>query len=395
MQTLARRAMRLPGPLHPDSADAISLDSGYAFPEIFPDLTRAAARALTVFRSESLQYGSPYGLRPMREWIAQYMRDDGAAVTAENVIVVNGAKHGLELICRLLVDDGDAVVVTGPTYFTAIPILRSFGLTFIEVPQDEEGLDVVMLAKRLAQRERDRLPAPKFIYDVPDFHNPSGITMSLRRRQALLALATSRSIPIVEDSPYRRLRFEGSSEPSLKSLDRSGIVFALGTFSKLIAPGLRIGWICAEADSIVRIAQLKSDGGTAPMTQRIIVEFFADGGLEPQIARARAAYGEHRDRMIEAVRRDLPSAVFTPPHGGYYLWLRFPDGIDTGVLAERAFEAGVSPIAGNAFFAADDPSSARAQGIPSHYMRLAYSNATPDRIDRGVKLLADTLRSME
>jgi 2-aminoadipate transaminase len=391
---LARRAVRLPGPIHPEGGHAISFDSGYAFPEIFPDLTDAARAALNAYRSESLQYGSPFGMRAMREWIAEYMRKDGAQAQVDNVLVVNGAKQGLDLICRVLTDEGDAVVVTGPTYFTAIPIFRSFGLEFIEVPQDDEGLDVAALRERLAQRSSAGKKPPKFIYDVPDFHNPSGVTMSLPRRHALLELAADAGITVVEDSPYRRLRYDGTTLPSLKSLDRNGIVLALGTFSKLMAPGLRIGWVCGDADLLTRMARLKSDGGTSPMTQRIILEFFLAGGLEPHLERARTAYAQHRDDMVAALRRDLPEATFAVPQGGYYLWLTFPAGIDSGELADRAYDAGVSVIAGNAFYAADDPSSAKARGIPKRHMRLAYSHATPETIATGVKLLADAFRSL-
>jgi 2-aminoadipate transaminase len=255
-------------------------------------------------------------------------------------------------------------------------------------------MDVAMLAERLAQRDAAGLKPPKFIYNVPDFHNPSGITMSLARRNALLDVAAARGIAIVEDSPYRRLRFEGATEPSLKSLDRNGIVLALGTFSKLIAPGLRIGWVCGDPDLVTRMAKLKSDGGTSPMTQRIILEFFGAGGLEPHLERARAAYAQHRDAMVAALRRDLPEATFSIPQGGYYLWLTFPEGTDTSVLAERAFDLGVSAIAGDAFYAGDDPSSARAHGIPKRHMRLAYSYSTPDRITEGVKLLAAAYHAM-
>ncbi len=393
--SLARRAARLPLPAHAEGGNAISLDSGYASPDILPDFTQAALRALNTFRSESLQYGSPLGLYPLREWIAEYMREDGSDVSSDEIMVVGGAKQGLDLICRLLVDEGDAVVVTGPTYFTAIPILRSFGLEFIEIPQDAEGLDVEILAERLAQRERRGRKPPKFIYDVPDFHNPAGITMSSERRASLIALANAKSIPVVEDSPYRKLRFEGVSKPSLKALDRDGMVFALGTFSKLLAPGLRIGWVCAERALLGRMARLKSDGGTCPLTQRTILEFFKDGGLAPQLERARNAYKTHRDLMIAALRRELPQVSFAVPEGGYYLWLRFPEGADTDVVAERAYAAGVSVIAGNVFFAADDPESAKSRGIPRRYMRIAYSRANAQEIEAGVHLLAGAYNSIE
>lgn len=386
---LARRAERLAPPLHPEGGNAISFDSGYAFPGIFPDFTRAAERALTAFRSESLQYGTPFGLAEMRQWIAEYIRCDGGEAAPEEILVVTGAKRGIELICRLLADEGDSVVVTAPMYFTAIPILRSFGLEFIEVAQDGEGMDVDALSTQLRERERQGRKRPKFIYVVTDFHNPAGVSMSLRRRESLISLATSLGIPILEDNPYRKLRYDGGDIPSLKALDRDAIVFEVGTFSKLLAPGIRVGWVCAPQSLTARMAQLKPDGGTCPLTQRIVLEFLQNEGLEPHLARARAAYREHRDLMVAAVRDQLPDASFSVPEGGYYLWLRFPDGVNTDDLALRAYHAGVSPIAGSVFFAREDA------GHPKNYLRLAYSRATPEEIDKGVKLLAAAYRSMK
>jgi 2-aminoadipate transaminase len=385
---LAKRAARLSAPAHPDTGDAISFDSGFAFPGIFPDLTEAARRALNEYRSEALQYGPPFGLPEMREWISAYMRNEGADVASEDVLVVNGAKNGLELICRLLAEEGDTVVVTAPMYFTAIPILRSFGLSFLEVRQDDEGLDVDELLEKLEVRRLHGQKVPKFIYDVPDFHNPSGITMSRRRRERLLALAAAFEIPVVEDSPYRVLRFEGLTEPSLKSLDREGIVLALGTFSKLMAPGLRVGWIAGERPLLARMARLKSDGGTCPLTQRIILEFVKDGGLERHLQGARRAYAMHRDHMVAALRRELPDVAFRVPHGGYYLWLEFPEGTDSARVAERAHHIGASVIAGDAFFAGEGADSAKGRGVAKRYIRMAYSHATPEEIDEGVRILA-------
>ncbi|HLI96112.1 MAG TPA: PLP-dependent aminotransferase family protein [Candidatus Baltobacteraceae bacterium] len=382
--TLARRAAQLRPPAHPSGGDAVSLDSGYAFAEIFPDFTAAAERALTAYRSEALQYGFLHGLPELREWIAAYMRADGAAVSANDILMVNGAKHGLDLLCRVFTEEGDAVVVTAPTYFTAIPILRGFGLTTIEIPQDEEGMDVAALQRRLTERDERGLSAPKFIYDVPDFHNPTGVTMSALRRQQILAVAAARNIAVIEDTPYRRLRFEGEPAPTLKSLDRTGLVFALGTFSKLLAPGLRLGWIAGNQSTLARAAQLKSDGGTSPLVQRIVLEFVKDGGLDAQVERARAAYAQHRDAMVHALRNDLPDVTFTVPHGGYYVWAKFPEGTDTDELARAAYDAGVSVIAGSAFYAGEPR---------KNYLRLAYSSATPEQIERGVKILAGAYRS--
>jgi 2-aminoadipate transaminase len=390
---LASRALRLGESSHPDSSEAISLDSGYAFPGIFPNLGAAAESALTTYRSESLQYGRPLGLQPLREWIAHFLKEDGVSLNPDEIIVVNGAKNGLDLLCRLFTEEGDAVAVTAPTYFTAIPILRSFGLEFVEVLQDEHGMDVASLSQMILERNRQGKRPPKFIYDVPDFHNPTGITMSRARREELLALATTFEIPIIEDSPYRKLRYEGESLPSLKALDRDGIVFALGTFSKLLAPGLRVGWVGGTRGMVERIARLKSDGGTSPLTQRIVLEFCKDGGMEAHLKHAREAYHQHRDLMLEALRAQLPETSVTVPHGGYYLWVKFPAGIDTDRLAHRALEKGVSVIAGSAFFAGDaatrDPERA-----PKRFVRLAYSRATPQEIQEGVQRLTAAYHSM-
>ena len=255
---LARRAARLsttrPGP---DPSDVISLGSGHGFPGVFPDLTEMAQQALTACRSETLQYGPALGLPEMRGWIASYMKGNGVDGSAENVLVVNGAKHGLDLICRFLLDEGDAVVVSAPTYFTCIPIFRSFGAEFIEVSQDAEGLAVSELAKTLEQRKRQRHPMPKLIYDVPDYHNPSGVTMSKKRREALVQLADANGIYIVEDSPYRRVRFEGEPEPMVKVFDHGDTVFVLGTFSKTRGSGTSYRLGC----------NLKRDGRAPGTTQ--------------------------------------------------------------------------------------------------------------------------------
>lgn len=369
----ARRAERL-APTLPASVPTgtIGFDSGHAFPGVLPDLTREAELALTRDRAETLQYAPRAGLPDLRAWIAGYM---SAGVTHDHILVTNGAKHALELVCRLLLDEGDAVVVTAPTYFSAIPILRSYGATFMEVPQDDAGLDVSAL---------EHLPrTPKFIYNVPDFHNPTGITMSLERREALIAFARKRGILIVEDSPYREVRFEGTLPPSLKALG-GDTVLHLGTFAKLMAPGLRVGWAAAPPPMIARMAQLKTDAGSCPLTQRIILEFLTAGRLPEHIRRVQEAYRSNRDHMVAAVRREMPSAAFVEPHGGYYLWLTLPEGTNGDMVAACAAENDVAIIAGSRFYA--NPG-------PKHHIRLAFSHATHDEIDDGVHRVAEAFHA--
>jgi 2-aminoadipate transaminase len=386
----ARRAAPLPATLPaPTPPDSIAFDSGHASPLVLPDLTREAATALSRYRAEALQYAPRAGLPELRSWIVEFMRSDGAAVNAENVLITNGAKHALELVCRALLDEGDVVVVTAPTYFSAIPILRSYGATFLEVPQDAEGMNVDALSALLERRTRDRLPRPKFIYDVPDFHNPTGATLPRERRLDLLALAARHRIPVVEDSPYRKVRFEGESVPSLKSLDTQNVVIHLGTFAKLMAPGLRVGWVAAPPALVARMAQLKADAGSCPLTQRIILEFCAVGGRLPAHIRAvQMQYRANRDRMIAALHREAPELSFAKPLGGYYLWLTTPPDVTGDELAAAAQRAGVVVIAGSRFYANPDALH------PRNRLRVAYSHASAAEIDEGVRRLTRAYREV-
>jgi 2-aminoadipate transaminase len=371
----ARRAERLAPTLAASvPAGAIGFDSGHAFPGVLPDLTREAEIALTRYRAETLQYAPRAGLPDLRAWMAGYTHPGHSA---EHILVTNGAKHALELVCRLLLDEGDTVAVTAPTYFSAIPIIKSFGATFVEIPQDEAGLDVARLGALST--------APKFIYNVPDFHNPTGITMSIERRQALIDYAKRHSIVIVEDSPYREVRFEGTLPPSLKALGGDGVI-QLGTFSKLMAPGLRIGWAAATPSMIARMAQLKTDAGSCPLTQRMILEFLAADRLPAHIQRVQGTYGSNRDRMVAAVTREMPQATFARPKGGYYVWLALPEGTDGDAVAACAAANGVAIIAGSKFFA--NPG-------PKHHVRLAFSHATHEEIDEGVRRVAEAFRAAQ
>lgn len=396
MQTpspLSRRAAALsaafPAPHFPNelAAGVIAFDSGFASPQLLPNLTRFATEALNRYREESLQYAAPQGHPELRAWLARYMNEDGCSLGAQNVLIVNGAKHGLDLICRLLIDEGDAIVVTAPTYFSAIPIFRSFGVEFIEIGHDEHGLRVDELERVLAQRSGRRQAWPKFIYNVADFHNPTGVAMARSRREELVGLAARNGIAIVEDNPYRHVRFEGEALPTLKALDRAGEVLHVGTFSKLIAPGLRIGWIAARADWIARLQQLKSDGGSNPLIQRIVLDFCRSEDFAAHVERVQFSYRRQRDAMVAALRVHLPDLHLDVPQGGYYVWATLPQGVDGDELARRAAQVGVNIIAGSRFYAV----GAR-QSAACNHIRLSYSFASPDEIDRGIRRLADIYR---
>ena len=391
---LARRAASLapafPAPHFPSELDpgVIPFDSGFAAPQLLPDLTRFAMDALTTHRAETLQYSATQGQPELRTWLAAQMNEDGCRLGPENILIVNGAKHGLELICRLMLDEGDAIVVTAPTYFTAIPIFRSFGVEFIEIGQDEQGLLVGELGTLLSRRAGEGRKPPKLIYNVADFHNPTGATMSEKRRRDLVTLAAREDIAVVEDTPYRRVRFEGADVPSLKSIDEAGSVFHLGTFSKLVAPGLRIGWVAAAAEMIARLIQLKSDGGSSPLMQRILYEFGRSPDFPAHVARAQAVYRERRDRMVAAIAREMPMARVSIPEGGYYLWLTLPGDMDGDAIAVRAAQAGVNLIPGSKFFAGGGAAFPSNRDSGRNHIRLSFSYATPEQIDEGISRLA-------
>lgn len=388
---LSMRGARVPASVGAERHDIIALGSGHGFPGVFPDLTEMARTALNEHRHETLQYGPTLGLPEMREWIAGYLKESGVNVTADNVLIVNGAKHGLDLISRLLLDEGDTVVVTAPTYFTGIPIFKTFGANFVEVSQDLNGLVVEELGETLERRAHEGKAQPKLIYNVPDYHNPAGVTMSRERRRALVELADAHGMYIIEDSPYRRVRFEGENEPMIKAFDHADTVFILGTFSKLVAPGLRIGWIVTSPEFVARIANLKSDLGSCPLTQRIILEFCKGNHLAEHTTRVQALYRSHRDAMVAALREHLPEASFTVPHGGYYLWLTLPAHIDADKLTARALEEKVGIIPGSKFFAGAGP---HGNGAPTNNIRLCYSHADPDEIVEGIKRLARAVRAI-
>lgn len=383
----AARAARFPaaGAAH-GGPGVIMFASGDAYSEGLPDVSEFAQRAAVEYRTETLQYAPRPGLPELREWIAQYLAGEGLRVDADNILVCNGAKQGIELAGKLFLDPGDAIVVTRPTYQSALGVFRGWETTFVEIGMDADGMIVDELAATLAERERHGLPAPKLLYDVPEFHNPTGVTLSRARRAALVELAQRHRMLILEDDPYRRIRFAGEPVPPIQALDRAGVVIGLGTFAKLVAPGLRLGWVAASREVVARMAAMKADGGTCPFTQRILIEYCRAGRFEPDIRARVTTYRAHRDVMARAVREHLPEATFDLPQGGYYLWLRLPEGVDGDALARRAEALGVQVLPSSHFHATPGP---------RNYVRLAYSYASPSEIVEGVRRLARAFRQTE
>ena len=356
----ARAAGVAPSTDAPHPHDAIMFASGDAYPEGLPDLAEFAQRAAVTYRTETLQYAPRFGLPELREWVADSAVRDGIRTDPASVLVLHGAKQGIDLVSKLFLDPGDAIVVTRPTYQSALGVFRAWQPEFVEVELDREGIRVDDLATMLAERERRGLAAPKFVYDMPEFHNPTGVTLTRARRQALVALAARYGMVIVEDDPYRRIRFTGEPVPPIQAFDTGSHVIGLGTFAKLVAPGLRLGWVIATPEIVARLAALKADGGSCPFTQRMLIEYARSGRLESDIRDRVRTYRAHRDVMARAVSEYLPEEV------------------NGDRLAELAATHGVHVLPSSHFHATPGP---------GNHVRLAFSYASPSEIVEGVRRL--------
>jgi len=323
------------------------------------------------------------GVPALRELIAVRAQARGMEGGPENVTVVNGSQHGLDLLLRLLVEPGDTVLVEIPTYFGALQCFQSWGVRVIGVPVDREGMDVERAALLLARYR------PRFIYTVPTYQNPTGATMSLERRERLLALAQQYQVPIVEDDPFGDLYFDQPPPPPIKALDRHGHVLYLGTFSKNLAPGLRVGWLIAPSPVVERAAVLNGMAELHPNTvgQHLVVEFARRQWLEEQIGRARATYRARCRAMDAELRRHRRLGLsWSAPGGGLFLWLRLPDQVDARDLLAETAQRGVVFLPGSLMYPDDGP---------HNVCRLNFS--IPDRksIERGIAVIADGLKKLQ
>ena len=344
------------------------------------DLVRADDLAATVISREgakALGYGITEGEPELRDVIASAARDRGIAADASAVLVSAGALQAIDLACRVYLRPGDVVVAESPAFANALSAFRNHGARVLEVPVDGEGLDVAEAARRI----RKLGVRPRMFFVVPNFQNPTGETLSLQRREALLALAASHDAVVVEDDPYGSLRYRGDDVPSLAALGGAEVV-SIGTFSKTFLPGLRVGWVIAHSEVIARMSRAKQtmDSSTGTLAQRIVLEFHRRGGADAHIGRLRELYREKQDRARTALARELAGTGITwnDPEGGFYFWVRLPQTVSARALLDVALEEGVAFVPGDAFAIDADHRSA---------LRFSISAPTPDRIDEGVRRL--------
>jgi len=359
------------------SREGISFAGSYPAAEMIPiDAIRGAFdQVLRRIGSPVLGYGPTAGYPSLRETIARRMRDAGSTVDTGDLLVTNGAQQAVELVFRTFLDRGDAAVIEEPTYTGALSVLGSLGARPIAVPMDDDGMRPDLLEIAL-QRHR-----PRLIYLQPTFQNPTTRVMSEARRREILRVATRYRCPVVEDDWAGELRFEGPTLPTLHAIDGGRHVIYLSTFSKKLAPGLRVGWVCAPPVVLERLVELKrvEDCGTSLLLQAALDRFVRDGGLDEHLARIRPAYLERRDCMLRALRKYFPQgAEWTLPQGGLFLWLTLPSDVDGDALFDAARQNGVLYSRGDLF---------HSDGSGTQAMRLAYSAATPDEIESGIKTI--------
>ena len=375
--------------------EVISFAGGLPAPEVFPveRFQQACEQVLSTNAATALQYGPTEGYRPLREYIVAQMARYGIIATVDNVLITSGSQQALDLIAKLLINNGDRILTECPSYLGALQAFSLFGAEYVTVPIDNDGLQTSQLEGALRA-------GPKFMYILPNFQNPGGVTLALERREELVWLSDKYGIPIIEDDPYGQLRYEGEHLTSLVALDRatqsrdrgyiSGNVIYLSTFSKVMAPGLRLGWIVAPPEVISRLVQLKqsADLHTSMLSQMVAFEVARDGFLDEHVKLIRRVYSERRDAMLSALREYFPPEItWTHPGGGLFLWVTLPDEIDSAELLNTALRQDVAFVPGDPFFP---------QGDTGSHMRLNFSNATPERIREGIRRLSVAVeQSME
>lgn len=357
--------------------EVISLAGGLPAPELFPveRIRQAFESVLARDGQVALQYGPSEGYQPLRELIAARLTLLGVPAAAGNILVINGSQQGLDLVAKLFLDPGDAVLCENPTYLGAIQAFDSYEARYVIAPMDESGMQTDNLDTLLSD------PTVKFIYALPNFQNPSGRTMSMERRDTLVEAARRHGVPIVEDDAYGELRFEGESLPSLCSLWPEGVIY-LGTFSKILAPGFRLAWAVIPQPLYDRfvLAKQPADLHTAMVTQMAACEVASDhDAMADHIDRLRDVYRSRRDTMLRALGEWFPpGCTWTSPSGGLFVWAELPLSIDTRELLAEAIENNVAFVPGQAF---------HPDGSGNNTMRLNFSNVAPDRIEQGVKRL--------
>jgi 2-aminoadipate transaminase len=367
--------------------EVISLAGGLPDTSTFPPESYASIMQSVAAEScaRALQYGPTEGMAVVKACIAEVMAEEDTPVDVDDVLVTTGGQQVIDLVCKTLIDPGDVVVAEAPTYPGAIPAFCAYEADVVQVAMDEHGMIVDELESTL-----DRLEAegrrPKFIYTIPTFQNPGGVTMSLERRRRLVAIAAERELLVLEDNPYGLLRYEGEQLPTLRSLDGGEFVIYLGTFSKILSPGVRLGWAAAPRPVLekMNVGKQGVDLCSSSMTQCFVAAYFEQGRWQDYLGSLTQLYRRRRDVMLDALAEHFPAAsTWTHPEGGLFLWATLPEFLDTTDLLARALQENVAFVPGRAAFL---------DGRGANAMRLNFSGVGDDDIREGVRRIGEVVR---
>ncbi len=385
-QVLAKRTARMTSSMIRETLKLmstpgmISFGGGNPAPELFPlrEFQEACRYVLEHEGPASLQYGVTEGYPPLKQYLLEKMRKYGVPAEEENILIVNGSQQALDLVGKIFLDPGDTVLTDGPTYLGAIQAWNAYEARFVTVPLDDDGTRVD-LVEDILKREK-----VKFIYSLPNFHNPAGVTLSLQRRHQLVDLAARYGTFIIEDDPYGELRFEGEDLTPIIVLHKENTIY-LSTFSKTLSPGIRLGWIVAPGKALRRLVQAKqaADLHTSMFTQMVAYDICQRGFLRPHVKRIRDTYRERCRVMLAAMDKYFPPGLrWTRPLGGLFLWVILPKGMDSIELLKEAVAEKVAFIPGPAFYP---------DGSGQHTFRMTFATASPEMIEEGVERLAKAI----
>lgn len=362
--------------------DILSFAGGLPAPELFPveAIAQAHAEVLAGAGQQALQYSVTEGFLPLREFISARLAKRGVRAPVEQLLITNGSQQGIDLVAKILLDPGDVVAVENPSYLAALQVFSGYEVDFEVLGSDDHGMKVEELEALVARRK------VKLIYVVADFHNPKGTSLSLERRQRLVSLAAKHGIAVLEDDPYGELRFRGERPPTLMALDDAGVVLQLGTFSKTLAPGMRIGWLTGPK-ALMRAAttaKQAADLHSATLAQRAAASLLNDFDYDGHLRKIRTVYGERCLAMLDALERHMPQGTrWTVPDGGLFIWVQLPRGLRSEELLVPAVEQKVAFVPGSPFFARE----------PQHeFLRLNFSNRPSELIQVGMERLGRVVR---
>jgi len=367
--------------------EVISLAGGMPDPLTFPveDIKGIAQDVLSKNSARALQYSSTEGLPELRKCILEHLAKDGNNGELENIIISSGSQQGLDLIGKVFLSPGDIAIVELPSYLAALNAFHSYGGELVGIPMNEDGMRMDFLEEKLIQL-KNKGKKVKFIYTISNFQNPAGVTMSLSRRKKIIEIAHKFNVFIVEDNPYEKLRFEGESIPSIYSLEKNGSVISLGTFSKILCPGLRLAWILGNEEIIRKISILKqaTDLCTSILNQLIAYEYCKLGKIEENIKSNIQIYKKKKDVMLNALEKYFPKeAAWTKPQGGFFVVATLPEYIDTGEMFKEAIEENVAYVPGAPFFA---------DGKGQNTMRLSFCYPSEEDINEGIKRIGNLIK---